>query len=87
MNWALVAGWIGSAVILLTYLGLTFKIIPGNGRAYQISILLTSLLYGYMNWKLGATPAIPINVLFGLLSIIFLIGHQKEKDEHNADSK
>ena len=68
-----IVGWFGSVIILATYLSLTFGWMSGKGKLYQVQTFVVSCLYGYMNWRLGAYPAIPINVIFGFLSIAFLV--------------
>ena len=90
LPFAMIAGWIGFAMLLGGFLLIIMGYAKARGFLYPFSMVLASLAYGIMNFALGVWPGFWANVFFLLISgvaCLAAIGRRKtpiEDDELDA---
>lgn len=78
-----IAGWIGSALVVLAYFLVSHKYVTGSSRTYQWLNIFGVIGVGANVFHQHAWPSFVLQAVWGLIAISSLIQHRNEKNNHN----
>ncbi len=69
---AQICGWLASLILVVCYTLISRGVWQATGWRYQTSVVVNSVLYGYMNYALGVWPMLPVNALFLGMAVYYI---------------
>ena len=70
---ATIVGWIGTFLIVLSYILVSLKKVEGNSTLYQVINLFGALGVGINVLHQHAWPALALEVVWGIIAIVILV--------------
>lgn len=67
-----IIGWIGTFLIILAYVLVSFKKVAGDSRKYQIMNLFGALGVGINVFYQRAWPALVLEIVWAIIAIVIL---------------
>ena len=73
-------GWIGTAVIIIAYLLVSYKKVDGSNKYYQLMNLLGAACVGLNVFYQKAWPALTLQIVWGIIAISSLLTNKNKKN-------
>ncbi len=78
-----IVGWVGMILALLAYYLVSHKKVESDSKTYQFMNLFAVIFMGVNVWVQKAYPIFVLEVIWGLLSIKFLIKIYKKEEKYH----
>jgi len=73
-------GWIGTLVIIIAYLLVSYKKVDGTNKYYQMMNLFGAVCVGLNVFQQKAWPALTLQIVWGIIAISSLLTNKKGKN-------
>ena len=68
-----IIGWIGTFLVVLAYILISYKKVDGSNRYYQLLNLFGAIAIGINVFYQQAWPALVLQIVWGVIAIIYLV--------------